>query len=242
MSREAKATMRTLKAGKCSKYHCGIEVETKIRNPKFACTQSVTSAAARACAQRIRVRPRESPGVQGEIRNRKGFTLIELAVVIAILGIMIALVAPRMGELGEANLKRSARHLTGMIRFLHDEAQAKKTEYRLTFDVPGGHYWAETWVYTDDVAGSGDKPAFRTRELKRYQSAIAGEGSLSGETKFRDIVVASHPDDAYMLFTPDGWVEHALIHLRDGSDRDFTLVVKPLTGATELREGYVEER
>ena len=45
-----------------------------------------------------------------------------------------------------------------------------------------------------------------------------------------------------MLFTPDGWVENAMIHLRDGSDRDFTLLVKPLTGATELREGYVEER
>jgi hypothetical protein len=45
-----------------------------------------------------------------------------------------------------------------------------------------------------------------------------------------------------MLFTPDGWVEHALIHLRDGSDKDFTLKVKPLTGHTELVEGYVEEQ
>ena len=33
-----------------------------------------------------------------------------------------------------------------------------------------------------------------------------------------------------------------LIHLRDGSEKDFTLIVKPLTGDTELREGYVEER
>jgi hypothetical protein len=131
---------------------------------------------------------------------------------------MIALVAPRLGEIGEANLKRSARHLTGMIRFLHDEAQAKKTEYRLAFDIPNGHYWAETWVYTDDIAGSGDKPAFRTRELKRYQSAVAGEGSLAGETKFRDVVVASHPDDPYMLSPLIGW--KAFIHLRDGNDRD----------------------
>jgi prepilin-type N-terminal cleavage/methylation domain-containing protein len=167
-----------------------------------------------------------------EILNSMGFTLIELAVVIVILGVMVALIAPRLGELGEANLKRSARHLTGMIRFLHEESQAKKTDYRLMFDIQDGRYWAEKKVQTSEI----------TREFKRSQSVIAGEGSLSGRTTFRDIKVASHPDEPYMLFTPDGWVEHALIHLRDGGDRDFTLLVKPLTGNTELHEGYLEER
>lgn len=165
-------------------------------------------------------------------KNQYGFTLIELAVVIAILGVMIALVAPRLGDIGNANLKRSSRHLTGMIRFLRDESQAKKTVYRLRFDVQAGQYWAEALTIT-----SGN-----TAEFKRSTSVIGGEGSLSGQTTFRDITVGSHPDDPYILFTPDGWVEHALIHLRDGEERDFTLLVKPLTGDTELREGYMEER
>jgi len=164
--------------------------------------------------------------------NNNGFTLIELAVVVAILGVMIALVAPMVGELGEANLKRSARHLTGMIRFLHEEAQAKKTEYRLRFDIQDGRYWAESFTLLSDRAG----------EFRKTTSVIAGEGSLSGQTTFRDIKAGSHPDDPYILFTPDGWVEHTVIHLRDGSDRDFSLLVRPLTGHTELLEGYVEER
>lgn len=166
------------------------------------------------------------------IPNSKGFTLIELVVVIAILGVMIALVAPQLGEIGEANLKRSTRHLTGMIRFLHEEAQAKKSVYRLMFDIQDGRYWAEVQRRTADNA----------MEFRRVQSVIAGEGMLSGQTTFRDIKVAGHPDETYMLFTPDGWVEHALIHLRDGNERDFTLFVKPLTGNTELMDGYVEER
>ena len=174
------------------------------------------------------------PIPQSAFRNprSRGFTLIELAVVIAILGVMIALVAPRFADIGNANLKRSSRHLTGMIRFLRDESQAKKTEFRLRFDVQEGHYWAEAPSPLSDT----------TVEFKRSTSVIGGEGSLSGQTTFRDIAVAGHPDDQYIRFTPDGWVEHALIHLRDGDERDFTLIVKPLTGGTELREGYVEEK
>jgi len=176
----------------------------------------------------------EKKNTRSIIRNSRsnGFTLIELAVVVAILGVMIALVAPMLGELGEANLKRSARHLTGMIRFLHEESQAKKTEYRLRFDIQDGRYWAEAFNLLSDSSG----------EFQKTTSVIAGEGSLFGQTTFRDIKAGSHLDEPYILFTPDGWVEATIIHLRDGSDRDFSLLVKPLTGDTELREGYVEER
>jgi type II secretion system protein H len=170
-------------------------------------------------------------GGKGQEKS-KGFTLIELVVVIVVLGIMIALVIPRLGELGEANLKRSARHLTGMVRFLRDDAQAKKTVYRLRFDIQGGRYWAEALTAVSEKAG----------EFKRLQSVMVNEGSLSGQTTFKDVKTGSHPDDPYILFTPDGWVEKSFIHLRDGDGRDFTLLVKPLTGDTELRGGYVEEK
>ena len=161
-----------------------------------------------------------------------GFTLVELMVVIVVLGVMLSLIIPRLGEIGEANLKRSARHLTGMIRFLRDESQAQKSVYRLRFDVQAGRYWAEVMTQTSD----------QTVEFKRYHSEMASEGSLSGQTTFQDVQVSSHPDDPYIQITPDGWVEKAYIHLKDGDDKPFTLIVKPLMGDTELREGYVEER
>jgi hypothetical protein len=154
-------------------------------------------------------------------------------IVIVILGVMLSLIVPRLGELGEANLKRSARHLTGMIRFLKDESQAQKAVFRLRFDVHEGRFWTEVMsLQTTD----------QTVEFKRFSSEMGSEGSLSGQTTFRDVRVSSHPDDPYVQFTPDGWVEQAFIYLRDGSGRDFTLLVKPLTGNTELRDGYVEEK
>lgn len=171
---------------------------------------------------------------KSEIRKpqSKGFTLIELTIVIVILGVVLSLIIPRLGELGEANVKRSARHLTGMIRFLRDEAQARKAVYRLRFDVPEGHYWAEVQTLTTEQAV----------EFKRFQSEMGADGHLSGQTTFRDVRVSSHPDDPFIQFTPDGWVENTDIHLRDGAGKDFTLLVKPLMGETELREGYVEEK
>jgi prepilin-type N-terminal cleavage/methylation domain-containing protein len=171
---------------------------------------------------------------KGQGRNTAAFTLIELTIVIVILGVMLSFIIPRLGELGEANLKASARHLTGMIRFLHDEAQAKKDGYRLRFDVQEGRYWTERFT----ILSTSEK----TAEFRKFSSEMGTEGSLSGSTTFRDIKVASHPDDPYIEFTPEGWVEHALIHLRDGEGRDFTLSVNPLTGNTELKDGYIEER
>lgn len=170
--------------------------------------------------------------LSGKKMKNKGFTLIELAIVIVVLGIMISLVIPTLGEMTGANLKQSSRHLTGMIRFLRDEAEAKKTVYRLRFDVPGGHYWAERLEVTSD----------RTVEFKRVPSTISTEGDLSGNTSFKGVRVGSHPDDPSILFTPDGWVEKTFIHLRDGNGKDFTLIVQPLTGDTELLEGEVEEK
>ncbi len=166
------------------------------------------------------------------IPQSEGFTLIELTVIIVILGVMLSLIIPRLGEIGEANLKRSARHLTGMIRFLHDEAQMKKRVYRLRFDIQAGRYWMEQMVRTPE-----QKLAFAP-----VQSEMGSEASLSGQTTFRDVKVAGHPDEPYILFTPDGMVENAFIHLRDGDGKDFTLIVDPLMGTTELRDGYVEKK
>jgi len=175
---------------------------------------------------------RNTPHSELRSPNVGGFTLIELAMVIVVLGIMISLVIPTLGEMTGANLKRSARHLTGMVRFLRDESEAKKTVYRLRFDIPGGRYWAEALILNSD----------RTAEFKRVSSTISTEGSLSGNTTFKGVRVGSHPDDPVILFTPDGWVEKTFIHLRDGNGKDYTLIVQPLTGSTELREGEVEER
>ena len=51
-----------------------------------------------------------------------GFTLLELAVVIFIMGLMLTLALPYLGGFREAALKSQARRLAGRATYMFDEA------------------------------------------------------------------------------------------------------------------------
>ena len=69
------------------------------------------------------------------LRSFSGFTLFELIVVMIIIGLMSALVAPRMvGPLENLKLKTSANHLSAMLRFARNHAVTEKKEFVAFFD------------------------------------------------------------------------------------------------------------
>src|SRR5262249_52928870 len=45
---------------------------------------------------------------------------------------------------------------------------------------------------------------------------------------------------AYLYFFPQGFGERAVIHLSDGKDSFYSLIVHPLTGRVQVQGGYVE--
>src|SRR5262249_10497542 len=45
---------------------------------------------------------------------------------------------------------------------------------------------------------------------------------------------------AYLYFFPQGFGERAVIHLSDGKDSFYSLIVHPLTGRVQIQGGYVE--
>src|SRR6185369_9574995 len=68
--------------------------------------------------------------------NRRGFTLIEIAVVLAIIGMVLALVLPRLPSPESENLKISARTLAATMRYMQDRAATGRTTYYLRME-PG---------------------------------------------------------------------------------------------------------
>src|SRR3990172_3164096 len=77
------------------------------------------------------------------MRDQKGFTLIELVVVIFLVGIFLLVAVPKFEDITEVNIKSASRRLSGTIRYLYSEAAFKKKVYKLAFDIDRNEYWIE---------------------------------------------------------------------------------------------------
>jgi general secretion pathway protein H len=82
-----------------------------------------------------------------DIRPRReassGFTLIEVVIVLAIVGLIFSLGIKGFKSLARSDLRSSAAHLSGSMRFLFDRASTTGKVHRLVLDLEGARYWAE---------------------------------------------------------------------------------------------------
>ncbi|MFB0507166.1 MAG: prepilin-type N-terminal cleavage/methylation domain-containing protein [Thermodesulfobacteriota bacterium] len=168
-----------------------------------------------------------APRVDGVER---GFTFIELSVVLLILAVLLAFVTPRFRELTEYEIKTSSRRLAGTIKYLFNEAAMRHLHYRLNYDLKKGEYWV-TYL------GEG-------REFKEDPSILSSRVRLPTNIHFEDIVTQHrgkvYEGETFTQFFPIGWVEETIIHLEDRRERHYSLLVMPLTGKVRIYDRYVE--
>ena len=69
--------------------------------------------------------------------SKQGFTLVELLVVIALVGIMLVMAVPATRDvLTASNLKKASRQLISLERKLRVEAVRDQVDYILLLDIP----------------------------------------------------------------------------------------------------------
>jgi type II secretion system protein H len=168
------------------------------------------------------------------MRNR-GFTLLEMMVVIIIIGTITAIAIPRMSDMFEVNLKSAMRRIIGTAQFAFNESVIKQTPLRLNFSPETGEYWLSAMVTSGDTA-----------QFVEYPSDIAKPQWLPDGVFFTDIVTPhdsekrTDGDDIFLTFFPTGYVERGVIHLSSTDGRQFTLVVAPMTGKITVLDGYID--
>lgn len=166
------------------------------------------------------------------MRNRKGFTLLELLVVVLLISAFVFIAVPKIKSGTEINIKSAATNLTGTIRYLYNEAAFKKNIYRLVFDTERDEYWVEVLDNNEYVVSNEYLHKKRTLPAGVHFKDVITERTLS----------RSRLDDPreFILFLPTGFVEPAVIHLVTDSEDYYTLETKPYTGGTRVYDEYVE--
>jgi len=163
-------------------------------------------------------------------RTSSGFTLMELAVVIAVIALVAALVFPLLPSTEATELRSSARIMAARIRYLQDQAISSKTSYRLHLSL------TEASVSVMKIAADGSETP-TTDNLLNSQPLKAG-------IIFADIVTSGagkvSEGETVINFGPAGLGEFLAIHLKSQGGRFFTVMAYPASGIVKVFDGYQE--
>ena len=162
-----------------------------------------------------------------------GFTLIELAIVLLIMGIAAAFLIPRLRDRDTVALAASAARLATTARLLYEEAAFRRTPMRLNLDLDKQAYWVT--VLNDDP----DAP-----EFVPDAGPLARPAVLPNAVAFADVVLPTlgtvRAGIVFAQFFPEGYADPLVVHLTNRRSEYATMAIEPLTGRTRVGEGYIE--
>jgi general secretion pathway protein H len=72
-----------------------------------------------------------------------GFTLVEVLVAVLVVSLILTIGVKGFRSITKSNLRESAAHMSGAIRYLFDRASITGKYYRLVIDLSDGKYWPE---------------------------------------------------------------------------------------------------
>lgn len=163
-------------------------------------------------------------------KNSKGYTLIELIVVIVLLGIIFSFTAPKFRDaVLTDSLKNVTRDLIGKINILRNDAILESKDYLLRFDLEKNEYWHENTNSTPK-----GKEFDYIKSVKR----------LPSDVRITDVWIKDRgkqmSGDIAIRFTRIGYAQESAIHLESEDGREFTLVVNQFLQKVKVMENYVE--
>ena len=153
-----------------------------------------------------------------------GFTLIELVVVLVLIGISVALVAPTISHsLDRAQFQKDIRSVSTMITLARSEAIAHKVTYALSLDLDKHTVWVDAYQ-------RGNERPTKHATL----SPLTHTDTLRVNTQNRDKTSGI----GTLLFYPNGSSGGGTIHMsRHGQKEQVEIILNVVTGlATSTRQ------
>jgi prepilin-type N-terminal cleavage/methylation domain-containing protein len=159
----------------------------------------------------------------------KGFTLIELIVVISLISIMLFFAVPRFqGNVLSDNTKEVSRWMLLKIPYLKERAAREQKRYILHVGLDSNKLWI-----THEAM---DQEALQSSETNGY--------NLPEDIKLLDV---EYPDQekisvgqADIYFNEKGYSDKAIIHFENDDDEKFSFLIEPFLLRVRLYNSYAE--
>lgn len=195
-------------------------------------------------------------------RTGRGFTLVELLIVVSVIALLAGLAAPAIGTVTGANAREAAGQLAGGMRYMFDTAAMRHETCRMALDLEGRAWWAECAPGPAGIARDPDREQDLRRrfadvkdeevrnllarsEFGAFEDLYVKRRELPGNASFGKVHVEGRRGATegvvYLHFFPGGRAQRAYVPLLDG-DNVFTIVLEPFTGRCRVVLGQVEVR
>ena len=148
--------------------------------------------------------------------RQRGFTLLELIVVIFVIALLAGIVFPSFRGLSERQLSSDARRTASLLQYLSDSAMASKETYSVDFDLQKSSI---SWKGPE-----GDK----TESLK----TLAGV-DLQSKGMTREGLVT-------VFFGPAGIMEYIEVLLKD-DEKEMKVTFNPISGRAKILTGEEQD-
>jgi general secretion pathway protein H len=163
------------------------------------------------------------------LSRRAGFTLLELVVVLFILALITALVAPAFSRsFGQAQLKAATRDLAALFRFARTEAITSQGVLEVVLDRQTNSYWLRGIVQTSTGQGTEQPVQSRQARIRALPTGVT----------LKSVVIDTGPlredERGSIIFFPHGSSTGGSIDLSDEKGRGYRILVDPTVGLVRV--------
>lgn len=161
-------------------------------------------------------------------RRRNGFTLIELVVVIALVGIMLLVAIPNFQHLFGDNARKTSQWILLRVPSVRDRAVSENQIYALHVDMDNRKLWFSNGSMLDeDLTSAMESGLQLSDDIQILDVLYVDEGPING-------------GDAPIFFYPKGYSDKAILHLEKDDGARLSFLFEPFLKQVEMIDGYVD--
>lgn len=180
--------------------------------------------------------------------NQRGFTLVEILIVIAIISTVLAVSIPAIERVTYQRISSTARRFTGMIRTIRNDAVLLNNIYRIGFDIDKNKYWVQSQRELKTIKERYENKEEAQAEASNFVFAEKyGKEPLDmpGGTKvlgvFKEGEGLIQKGLAVIHFFPNGFNEPSIVYLaKEGTDQAAYSLLIQATGRAEIQSGAAQ--